>query len=179
MVFSALPAQPNPVMWCLFPGFGSGSELRVDLSDFRTYVSHVRNFFRIFSGLRQPSLHAGKRFAEAAVGRHLQDNPPRMPDQPAAQVHHPLHDGAQPTTCRLLQPDDPGVEQRLAQHAEHVVHQDPELEEQLVNAELPGRQALQVELAFQFREVLLAGAPVAVQTQECRHRPPSQGSSRR
>jgi hypothetical protein len=166
MLLSVLPAQPNPVMLCLFLGFGSGSEVRVDLNDFRAYVSLGRVFLRVFSSLRQPSLHTDKRLAEATAGRHFQNKPSRMADQPAAQVHHPLHDGAQPTTCRLLQPDDPGVEHRLAQHAEHVVHQDPELEKQLVDAELSGRQALQVEFAFQFREVLLARAPVAVQTQD-------------
>ena len=86
MLLSDLPAQPNPVMRCFFPGFGFGSAVRVDLNDFRAYVSLGRVFLRAFLGLRQPSLHADKRFAEAAVGRHLQDNPPRMPDQPAAQV---------------------------------------------------------------------------------------------
>jgi len=42
----------------------------------------------------------------------------------------------------------------------------PELEEQLVDAVFPGRQTLQVKLAFQLREVLLARAPVSVQPED-------------
>jgi len=166
MVLSALSAQPQPIMGCFFPGFGFGAAVRVDLSDFRAHLSRVRNFLRVFLGLRQPSLHADKRFTEAAVGHHLHDNTPRMPDESSAQVHHPLHNGAQPAARCLLQPNNPGVEKRLAQNAQHVVYQDPELEEQLVDAELSGRKTFQVEFAFQLREVLLARAPVAVQTQD-------------
>lgn len=166
MVLLARFAQPNPIMGCSFPGFGFGAEVRVDLNDFRAYLSRVRNCLRVFLDLRQPSLHADKRFAEAAVGHHLYDNSPRMPDEPSAQGHHPLHNGAQPAAPCLLQPNDPGVEKRLAHHSQHVVHQDPELEEQLVEAELSGRMVLQVEFTFQLCEVLLARTPIAVQTQD-------------
>jgi len=166
MVLSALSAQPSPIMGCFFPDFGFGTEVRVNLNDFRAHLSRVWNFLRVFFGLRQPSLHADKRFAEAAVGHHLLDNSPRMPAEPSAQVHHPLHNSAQSVARRLLQPDDPGVEKRLAQHAQHVVHQDSELEKQLVDAELSGRKALQIVFAFQLREVLLARAPAAVETQD-------------
>ena len=90
MVLSALSAQPSPVMRCFSPGFGFGPEFREDLNDFRAHVSLGRVFLRAFSGLRQPSLHTDKRLAEATAGRHSQNNPSRMADQPAAQVHHPL-----------------------------------------------------------------------------------------
>jgi hypothetical protein len=159
MVLSALSAQSNPIMRCFPPGFGFGTELKVNLNDFRVHLTLVRIFLRVFLGLRKPFLHASKSFAEAAVGHHLQDNSPLMPNQPSTRVHNPLYDGAQPATRRLLQSDDPGVQQRLAQHPQHIVHQGPELKEQLVYAELPGGQALKVELAFQFSEVLLTGPP--------------------
>ena len=90
MLLSDLPVQPNPVMLCFLPGFGFGPAVRVSLNDFRAYVSLGRVFLRAFSGLRQPSLHTDKRLAEATAGRHFQNNPSRMADQPAAQVHHPL-----------------------------------------------------------------------------------------
>ena len=116
MVLSALSAQPQPNIGCFFPDFSFGAEVRVDLSDFRAHLSRVRKLLRVFLGLRQPSLHADKRFAEAAVGHHLHDNSPRMPDEPSAQVHHPLHNGAQTAARCPLQPNNPGVEKRLAQH---------------------------------------------------------------
>ena len=60
MVLSALSAQSNPVMGCFSPGFGFGAEIRVDLNDFRAHLTLVRNFLRVFLGLRQPFLHAGR-----------------------------------------------------------------------------------------------------------------------
>jgi len=166
MTFSALSAPPSPVIQCLFPISDFGPEIGADWSDFRAYFSLGRASPLVFSDLRQPSLHADERFDEANAERHIQDNPSRMPDQPATQAHHALHDGALSTVCRLFQPDNPGFDQRLSQHAQDVVHQDPELEDRLVDIELPERQALQVESAFQPREVLLARASIEVHTQD-------------
>ena len=153
-------------MSSFFPDCGFVAEVRVDMNAFRAHFSRIRNFLSVILGLRQPSLHASKRFAEAAVGHHLHDHSLRMPDESSDQVHHPLHNGAQPAAHCPLQPNDLGVEKRLARHAQHVVYQEPELEELPVDSENSGRKVLQVEFAFQLCEALLARTLVAVQPQD-------------
>ena len=149
-----------------FPSSDSCARLRAEVSVFQTWHSLGKNSTRVASGRCKTSIHANKGFAEAPVGDYLQHRTSRMADQSTAQVHHALHDRAQATACCFFQADDPGIEQGLAHHPKHVGNQGAEPKVQFVDGEFSRGQTLQVEFAFDFREILLTGSSIPVEAQD-------------